>query len=83
MVVTVLLGGFLAVAYHVFIVGLRVVNVASTRERIRLQMAQVLDRLTREAATARNVDRAQGTRFQFDADYDGSGSSSGTERDVN
>ena len=83
MVVTVLLGGLIAVAYDVFIAGLRVANAASTRERIRLQLAQVLDRLTREAATARNVDRAQATRFQFDADYDGSGGSSGSEDNVN
>ena len=80
---TVLAGGFLAVAYDVFIVGLRVANVATTRERIRLQLAQVLDRLTREAATARHIDHSTGTRFQFDADYDGSGSSTGSEDNVN
>jgi hypothetical protein len=74
---------FLGAVYECFIFGLRVAGSASERSRIRLELTGVLDHLTREAGTARNVDRAQDTRFQFDADYDGSGGSSGVERNVN
>ena len=78
-----LLGLFIAAVYESVLVGLRTVNAADERERIRMELAVVLDRLTREASTARTVDRAQDARFQFDADYDASGSSTGTEDNVN
>ena len=68
-----LLGIFFGAVYETLIGGLRIVNAGSDRERLRQQLANTLDRLTREASAASNVDRAQDQRFQFDADLDGDG----------
>lgn len=78
-----LLAVFIGAMYETVLTGLRAVNAGDERERLRMELTNALDRLTREASMARNVDRGRDTRFQFDADYDGDGSSSGSERDVN
>ena len=83
LIVISLLGIFMAAVQESVVYGLRTVNAADEREEIRRQLASALDRLTREARMARNVDNATSTRFQFDADFDGSGSSTGTERNIN
>ncbi len=63
--------------FEVVIVGLRVADATGERETIRLELAKALDLLTREAASAYNVDNSTSSRFQFDArigDNDGNGS---------
>lgn len=75
-----LVGLFLAAVQEAMTVGLRVANAADERETIRLQLANALERLTREASLASNVDNAEDQRLQFDADLDGNGS---TENDIN
>lgn len=68
-----LLGLFIGAVYESVIVALRVVNAADEREDVRQQLANALDRLTREASLASTVVAAQDQRFQFDADLDGNG----------
>ena len=63
-----------APAYDTVIAGLRLAGSSDAREEIRLQLSRALDQLTREAATANNVDNAEDQRFQFDGDVDGDGS---------
>ncbi|MBI4343163.1 MAG: hypothetical protein HY599_07330 [Candidatus Omnitrophica bacterium] len=74
MLVVVLLGLFFGAVYEVVIIGLRTANAADEREAVRQQLANALDRITREAALASNVDVAADQQFQFDADLDGDGS---------
>jgi hypothetical protein len=87
MVVLALFGLFFGALQEPVLIGLRSLDSADDREHLRLQLARALDRLTREATMARNVDRATDTRFQFDADWDGDDSSSGStvpeERNIN
>ena len=78
-----LLAIFIGAMYETVLTGLRAVNASDERERLRMELTNTLDRLTREASMARNVDRATDTRVQFDADYDGSGTSTGAENNVN
>ena len=78
-----LLAIFIGAMYETALTGLRAVNSGDERERLRMELTNALDRLTREASMARNVDRATDTRVQFDADYDGDGSSTGSEDNVN
>ena len=73
MIVVSLLGIFFGAVYETLIAGLRTVNAGNDREALRQQLSNALDRLTREASAANNVDRAQDQRFQFDADLDGDG----------
>lgn len=65
-IVLCLLGLFMGVVQEVVIVGLRAVHAADAREEIRQQLASALDRFTRDASIANNVDVAQTARFQFD-----------------
>jgi hypothetical protein len=81
-IVVALLGIFLGTVYEASLVGLRAVNSTDEREDLRQELANALDRLTREARMARGVDTANVSQFQFDADFDGNGSSSGNERDI-
>lgn len=72
-IVMTLLGLFLGASQESIVVGLRATNAADERENIRLQLANALDRLTREASLASGVFSATDQRFQFDADLDGDG----------
>jgi prepilin-type N-terminal cleavage/methylation domain-containing protein len=86
MVVLTLFGVFFSALQEPVLVGLRSLDSADTREAARTQLARALDQFTREVTMARNVDRATGTRFQFDADFDGDGASSNItpeERNIN
>ena len=69
-----LLALFAGGIYETVIVGFRAVNAAASRAELRQQLANALDRLTREASIAHNVDKAIDQRFQFDTDLDGDGS---------
>lgn len=80
LLVITLLGLFMGAVYETVIVGLRVVNAADERETIRMQLANAMDRLTREASLASSVSSASDQRFQFDADLDGDGA---TETGIN
>jgi len=64
---------FAATVYESVITGLRTVNAADEREDIRQQLANTLERLTREASVASTVRTAQDGRFRFDGDLDGDG----------
>ncbi len=66
MIVISLMGLFFAAVQESVIVGLRAVNAADDRETIRQQVTSALDRLTREAVLASNVDQADSGQFQFD-----------------
>ena len=68
-----LIGLFLGAVQESVVVGLRATNAADEREDIRLQLANALDRLTREASLASNVTQANDQAFKFDADLDGDG----------
>ena len=87
MIVLTLFGLFFSALQEPILIGLRSLDSADDREDLRLQLTRTLDRFTREASMARNVDRAQDQRFQFDADWNGDGSSSGStvpeERNIN
>ena len=67
MIVMVLLSVFASGVYEVVIVSLRAAYSADRREDVRLQLAKALDRLSREASAAYNVDNSLVQRFQFDA----------------
>jgi type II secretory pathway pseudopilin PulG len=61
------LGGVFFVAVgETVLTGLRAARAAYEREDLRMQAAAVLERFTREAALADDVDRARDDRFQFD-----------------
>ena len=53
--------------YEATIVGLRVAHAGDEREQLRQQLSAALDRFTREAGFATNVDYAQDAQFQFDS----------------
>lgn len=87
MLVLALSAAFLVVVSQSVVWGLQVVRAWHQREELRGQLAAVLERFTREAAMADDVDRAQDDRFQFDTpdtdniDYDYDGSSDILELD--
>lgn len=66
MVVISMLGIFLGAVYETVIAGLRTMSAVDDREEIRLRLTSALDRLTREASTASNLDVAQTAQVQFD-----------------
>ena len=67
--------------YESVIVGLRSVDAAREREEVRAQLVRAMDRMTREFASAYDVDSAQDQRFQFDArDINGDG---GNDTNIN
>jgi type II secretory pathway pseudopilin PulG len=84
-VVLSLSGLFIGAVQETLITALRTVDSARRREDIRLQLARALDRLTREASYASEIDTMSSTRFQFDADIDRDGTlenvSSGADPD--
>ena len=73
LLVMALLAIFAGVIHESVIVGLRAANAADEREDVRLQVADALDRLTREGSLASNVTQANDQVFKFDADLDGNG----------
>ncbi len=83
MIVISLSGLFIFAVYETVITGLRVANAADEREEVRQQMANVLERFTRDVSQCRNLDQGDDGQFQCDVDTDGSDSSSGTERNHN
>ncbi len=66
LVVIALLSVFFGAVFETVITGLRIVNGATDRENIRLQLTKAMDLLTREAMAAYHVDHALSNRFQFD-----------------
>lgn len=78
-----LLAVFVATVYGTVIVGLRMAGSVDEREDVRQQLANALDRFTREARMARNVDTARDGDFQFDADFNGDGSSRAADGETN
>jgi len=83
MIVVTLLASFFGAVYETVIVGLRSVGSANTREDLRMQLARTLDRFTREVRMARNVNVALDQQFQFDADFNNDGLSTGNEVAIN
>lgn len=79
MLVLALSAAFLVAVSQSVVWGLRVVRTWHQREELRGQLVAVLDRLTRDAWAANDVDEATDDRFQFDTpsannndyDYDG------------
>lgn len=67
MIAIILFAVFAYAVQDAVLMGLRVVNWTTEREDARRQLATALERLTREAAAAYNVDNSTSTRFQFDA----------------
>ena len=75
MLVVSLLGLFFGAVYESLLIGLRAATAANRREDVRRQLSRAMDQLTREIASAYDVDAAQDQRFQFDArDINGDGS---------
>lgn len=66
MVVISMMGMFFGGVYETVLAGLRTMSAADDREEIRLRLTSALDRFTREAGTASNLDTAQAAQFQFD-----------------
>ena len=77
MIVLSLVGLFVLAVQEALNVGIGVTHASDEREEIRLQLANALEQLTREASLASNVDNAEDQRLQFDADLDGNGSTEG------
>jgi len=73
LVVVSLFSIFAAAVHETVITGLRTVNAADEREDVRQQLANTLERFTREASVASTVRTAQDARFRFDGDLDGDG----------
>ena len=61
-----MMGLFFGAIYETVLAGLRTVSAADDREEVRLRLTSAVDRLTREASVASNIDTAQAARFQFD-----------------
>jgi prepilin-type N-terminal cleavage/methylation domain-containing protein len=68
-----LVGLFLGAFQELVITGLRTANASEERADVRQQVVIALERFTREANMAGNIDVANATQFQFDADLDGNG----------
>ena len=75
-----LLALFGVAVYDTVVMGLRVASATDHREEIRQEVANALERFTREASMADVVDYSTNSRFQFDADLDGNGT---VETDIN
>lgn len=73
MVVLSLCGLFFGVVYDTVLIGLRAAHAADTREGVRQQLTNAMDRLTREASLAKTVRQATSSLFEFDADLTGDG----------
>ena len=71
--VIMLMAIFFGTVYEVVIVGLHVATAADQREDVREQLANALERLSREASLASNVDVAEDQQLQFDADITADG----------
>lgn len=71
--VIMLMAIFFGTVYEVVIVGLHVATAADQREDVREQLANALERLSREANLASNVDVAEDQQLQFDADITADG----------
>ena len=81
MLVISLLGLCFGAVYEWLLIGLRAATAANRREDVRRQLSRAMDQLTREIASAYDVDVAQDQRFQFDArDINGDG---GNDTNIN
>ena len=77
--VIMLMAIFFGTVYEVVIVGLHVATAVDQREDVREQLANALERLSREASLASNVDVAEDQQLQFDADITADGT---TDQDI-
>lgn len=66
MLVLALAAAFLVAASELVVWGLRIVRAWQQREELRGQLSSVMDRWTRDAVAADNVDLAQDGEFKFD-----------------